>query len=143
MCVKQISLSLENLAGKLLDVSQLLGSEGVNIRAVSVADTAEISTIRFVADDPEKAINVLKGHGYSVQVTDVLAVEVPDHPGGLRAILKPLKRANINVLHLYPYLGRGESGQPIIILGVSKTKEAKEVLLKNWVRTFGEDLYAL
>jgi len=143
MCVKQISVSLENMPGKLLDVSQVLGAEGINIRAISVADTSDISTVRFVADNPEKTANVLRSHGYSVKETDVIAVEVPDHPGGLQAILQPLKRADINVLYLYPYLGRGESGQAIVIVGVNKTKEAIEVLKKNWVHTFGKEIYAL
>ena len=143
MSVKQISVSLENMPGKLLDVSQLLGAEGINIRAISVADTADISTVRFVSDDPGKTINVLKSHGYSVKETEVIAVEVPDHPGGLRAVLKPLKGAKVNVLYFYPYLGRGESGQAIVILGVDKTEKAIEILKKNWVLTFGKEIYAL
>jgi hypothetical protein len=143
MCVKQISVSLENVPGKFLEVSEYLGAEGINIRAISVADTSDISTVRFVPDDPQKTINVLRSHGYSVRETDVIAVEVPDHPGGLQAVLKPLKGANINVLYLYPYLGRGESGEPIIIVGVDRTEEAIKVLQKNWVYTFGEEIYAL
>ena len=143
MCVKQTSISLDNVPGRFLEVSEFLGTEGINIRAISVADTSDVSTVRFVADDPEKTTNVLRSHGYSVKETDVIAVEVPDHPGGLQAVLKPLKRANINVHYLYPYLGRGESGQPIIILGVDKTDEALEVLKKNWVHTFGKEIYAL
>ncbi|TET63494.1 amino acid-binding protein [Candidatus Aerophobetes bacterium] len=143
MCVRQISVSLENVPGKFLEVSECLGAEGINIRAISVADTSDISTVRFVPDDPEKTTNVLRSHGYSVRETDVIAVEVPDHPGGLQAVLKPLKGANINVLYLYPYLGRGESGQPVIIVGVDKTEEAIKVLKKNWVHTFGKEIYAL
>ena len=143
MCVKQVSVSLENVPGKFLDVSELLGAEGINIRAISVADTSDVSTVRFVSDEPDKTINVLRSHGYSVKETDVIAVEVPDHPGGLQAVLKPLKGADINVHYLYPYLGRGESGQPIIIVGVDKTEKAIEVLQKNWVHTFGKEIYAL
>jgi len=143
MCVKQISVSLENVPGKFLDVSELLGVEGINIRAISVADTSDVSTVRFVPDDPEKTTNVLRSHGYSVKETDVIAVEVPDHPGGLQAVLKPLKGADINVHYLYPYLGRGESGQPIIIVGVDKTEKAIEVMKRNWVHTFGKEIYAL
>ena len=143
MLVKQISVSMDNAPGKLLDVSQVLGAEGINIRAISVADTSDMSTVRFVADDPKKTINVLKSHGYAVKETDVIALEVPDHPGGLRAILKPLKRAHINVLYLYPYLGRGGSGQAIIIIGVDKAKEATEVLKSNWVHIFGKEIYTL
>lgn len=143
MCVKQISVSLDNVPGKFLAVSEYLGVEGINIRAISVADTSDISTVRFVVDDPNKCVNVLKSRGYSVKETDVIAVEVPDHPGGLQAILKPLKAADINVLYLYPYLGRGESGQPIVIVGVNQTEEAIKVLQKNWVKTFGKEIYTL
>lgn len=143
MNVTQISISLENTPGKFLAISEYLGTEGINIRAISVADTSDISTVRFVTDDPQKTVNVLKSHGYSVKETEVLAIEVPDHPGGLQAVLKPLKAADINVLYLYTYLGRGESGQPIVIVGVNKTAEAVEVLKKNWVHTFGNEIYAL
>jgi len=143
MTVKQISISLDNTPGKFLAVSEYLGTEGINIRAISVADTSDISTVRFVTDDPEKTVNVLRSHNYAVKETEVIAVEVPDHPGGLQAVLKPLKAANINVLYLYTYLGRGESGVPVVIIGVDKTKEAIEVLNKNWVHTFGKEIYTL
>ena len=143
MNVIQISVSLENVPGSLLSISEFLGTEGINIRAISVADTSDISTVRFVTDNPTKTLNVLKSHGYAVKETEVIAVEVPDHPGGLLAVLKPLRAADINVLYLYPYLGRGESGQPIVIVGVNKTQEAVEVLKRNWVHTFGNEIYAL
>ncbi|MCK5187290.1 MAG: ACT domain-containing protein [Deltaproteobacteria bacterium] len=142
MFIKQISISLENVPGILSNVSEIMGNEGVNIRAISVADTADISTVRFVVDDPQKAINILKTHGYSVKETDVLAVETPDHPGGLNAVLRPLKNANVNVHYLYPYLGR-VSDQAIVILGVDKTEEAEKVLKQNWVHTLGEEIYSL
>jgi hypothetical protein len=143
MSVKQVSVSLENIPGKFMAVSEHLRVEGINIRAISVADTSDISTVRFVTDDPKKTERVLKSHGYSIKETEVIAVEVPDHPGGLVAILKPLKAAGINVLYLYTFLGRGESGQPIVILGVDKTEEAMNVLKQNWVHTFGKEIYAL
>jgi len=142
MCLKQLSVSLENVPGKLSEVSECLGKEGVNIRAISVADTSDISTVRFVADDPVKAVNVLKSRGYSPKETDVIAVETPDHPGGLNAVLKPLREAQINVLYLYPFLGRA-SDQAILIVGVDKIKEAQEVLQKNWVRVLGKEIYTL
>ncbi len=143
MSVRQISVSLENVPGAFLDVSEYLRTEGINIRAISVADTSDISTVRFVTDNPDKTADVLRSHGFAVKETSVIAVEVPDHPGGLQAVLKPLKSANINVTYFYPYLGRGESGQPIVIIGVDKTEEAVEVLKKNWVHTFGKEIYSL
>jgi len=143
MAIKQISVSLENVPGTLMDISERLGIEGINIRAISVAEADKTSAVRFVTDNPAKTMNVLRSHGYAVVETDVIAVEVPDHPGGLLAVLKPLKAAKINVIYLYPFLGRGESGQAIIILAVDKTQEAVNVLKKNWVRTFGREIYAL
>lgn len=142
MFIKQLSVSLDNVPGALSKVSEILGNEGVNIRAISVADTADISTVRFVVDEPIKAINILTSSGYAVKETDVVAVETPDHPGGLNAVLKPLRDASINVHYLYPYLGR-ISDQAIVILGVDKTEEAEKVLQKNWVRTLGKEIYDL
>jgi hypothetical protein len=121
-------------------VSEILGREGVNIRAISVADTSDLSTVRFVVDDPVKALNILKGRGFRTRETDVLAVETPDHPGGMNAVLRPLREAGINVHYLYPHLGR-VSGQAIVILGVDRTEDAQKVLEQNWVRTLGKEVY--
>ena len=143
MAIKQISVTLENLPGTLMDISELLGVEGINIRAISVAEADKASAVRFVTDNPAKTVNVLRSNNYAVTETDVIAVEVPDHPGGLLAVLKPLKAAKINVIYLYPFLGRGESDQAIVIMAVDKTQEAINVLKKNWVRTFGREIYAL
>jgi hypothetical protein len=142
MVIKQISVSLDNVPGAFSTISEILGREGVNIRAISVADTSDMSTVRFVADDPVKAMNILTTQGYKVKEREVLAVETPDHPGGLNAVLRPLRDAGINVLYLYPHLGR-ISGQAIVILGVDKTEEAQEVLKQNWVRTLGKEAYTI
>jgi hypothetical protein len=142
MFIKQISIVLDNVPGAMSHVSEILGREGVNIRAISVADTSDISTVRFVVDDPVKALNILKANGFSTKETDVLAVETPDHPGGLNAVLKPLKTANINVHYLYPHLGR-VGGQAVVILGVDKLEEAQKVLQQNWVKTLGKEVYTI
>ena len=73
MSIKQLSVSLANVPGSFATVSELLGREGVNIRAISVADTSDISTVRFVVDDHEKARNILTGGGYDPKEIDVLA----------------------------------------------------------------------
>jgi hypothetical protein len=140
MVITQISIILDNVPGALSNVSEILGREGVNIRAISVADTSDLSTVRFVVDDPVKALNILKGRGFRTRETDVLAVETPDHPGGMNAVLRPLREAGINVHYLYPHLGR-VSGQAIVILGVDRTEDAQKVLEQNWVRTLGKEVY--
>lgn len=140
MSIKQLSVSLENVPGAFSAISEILGREGVNIRAISVADTSDMSTVRFVVDDPEKAKNILVGTGHSPRETEVLAVEIPDHPGAVNAVLKPLKAADINVHYLYPHLGRIDNNA-IVILGVDKTQEAQKVLAENWVKTLGPEAY--
>lgn len=141
MPVKQISLSLENVPGKLSEVSEYLGGNGVNIIALSVAESTEISAVRFVANDPVKAVNVLESHGFKVKAKEVLAVEAPNHPGGLNALLKPLKEADININYLYTCLGRGEN--TVLIVDVDKMDQAINVLKKNWVHMLNEELYAM
>lgn len=143
MRIKQLSVVLENIPGKLSDISDILGGEVINIRAITVADTSDLTTIRMIVDDPKKAIMVMEGKGFNVRQKDVLAVETPDHPGGLNAILKPLKEAHINVHYLYPYIGRIENNA-ILIVGVDKIDEAIDTMKKNWVRLIPESkLYSL
>jgi hypothetical protein len=141
MPVKQISVSLENVPGKLSEVSDHLGANGINIIALSVADTADISAVRFVANDPEKAANVLRSHGYAIKMSDVLALDTPNHPGGLNAVLRPLKEVSINVKYLYTCLGTGE--KTVLIVGVDKMDEAIQVLKKNWVHMYDQELYTM
>ncbi len=141
MPVKQISVSLENVPGKLSEVSEYLGANGINIIAISVAEATDLSAVRFVANDPQKAINVLKSHGYSVKVKDVLAVEAPNHPGGLNAVLKPLKEANINVDDQDRVLPSAQAG--VKVVHVDKMEEAIAVLKKNWVKMLNEELYSM
>jgi len=143
MRIKQISVVLDNIPGKLSDISDFLGAEGINIRAITVADTSDLTTIRMVVDDPQKAVLILEGNEYKVRQREVLAVETPDHPGGLNAVLKPLKDAKINVHYLYPYIGR-IGNNAILIVGVDKLDEAIDTMNKNWVHLISENtLYTL
>ena len=95
MSVIQISVNLEKVPGKFLEISEILRTEMINIRAISVADTNNISTVHFVTDHPEKTASVLRSKGYALKETNVIAVEMPDHPGSLEAVLKPLKEAHL------------------------------------------------
>jgi len=143
MRIKQLSVVLENIPGKLSGLSDVLGAEGINIRAITVADTSDLTTVRMIADDPSKAVLVLESKGYNIRQRDVLAVETPDHPGGLNAVLRPLRDAEINVHYLYPYIGRIKNNA-ILIVGVDKIDEAIEILSRNWVHLISEKkLYSL
>ena len=121
--IKQITVYVENTPGKLSEISHLLGEEDVDIRAISLADTAETSTIRILVNNPERGVATFKKYGYDFTEEKVLVVKTPDSPGGLNQILKPLRLAHINVLHLYPFIGRLGS-HAIIILGVDDINKA-------------------
>ena len=141
MPVKQISISLENVPGKFSEVIDYLAENEISIFALSIADTADISIVRLVTHHPERASNVMRTHGYPVKMTEILAVEVPHHPGGLDAILKPLKQHSLNINYLYTSLRIGE--KTVLIVDVDKMREALEVLEKSGVRLFGEELYEM
>jgi hypothetical protein len=106
-----------------------------------VADTADISIVRLIANPPEKAVNILKSIGYSVKVTEVLAVEAPDYPGGLDAILRPLKKFSININYLYTCLRIG--GKTVLVIGVDRMAEAAQVLKKNLVYIYDNEIFKL
>ncbi len=101
MKVEQIAVFLENRSGRLADISQTLADHGINIRALSLADTADFGILRLVVNDPAKARRILKENGYTVAVAEVVAVEVEDHPGGLGAVLQVIKQTGLNVEYMY------------------------------------------
>jgi hypothetical protein len=104
MKVEQISIFLENKAGRLAEVTRILGEGGINIRALSLADTSDFGILRLIVNDHEKAKKILKEHGFTVGRTEVVAVEVEDRPGGLSSILQILYEAGINVEYMYAFV---------------------------------------
>ena len=142
MILKQISLVLANRPGELSKISDLLGDEGINVRALSAATESDTSVVRFVVDNPRKALSVFKSRGYQVTTHEVFAVETPHHPGGLNAVLKPLKEAGINVLFLYPFIGRFHDNA-VLIIGVDRTEDAIAVLQKNYIPVLKKELYSV
>ncbi|MEW6171944.1 MAG: ACT domain-containing protein [Bacillota bacterium] len=106
MAVKQISVFLENKSGRLAAVTQLMADEKVNIRALSIADTSDFGILRLIVDQPDKAYQALKKNGFTVSATDVLAVAVPDNPGGLAPALAALEGAGVNIEYLYAFVAQ-------------------------------------
>ncbi len=137
--VKEIALKLENKPGTLSQVSEILGSNAINIIAFYVYTQGNEGILRFIANDPDKAVNVLSAAGYELEVSQVIACEAPHHPGGLNAILKPLKNAGINVDYIYPCLGTGS--MTVLILGLKPLEQALRILKDNWIRILGTELY--
>ncbi len=143
MKVEQISVFLENKAGRLAEVADVLGREGINIRALSLADTTDFGILRLIVNDREKAKKALKEAGFTVGITQVIAVEVEDRPGGLARILKLLADEGINVEYMYAFVERS-SGNAVLIFKFEDLDKAIEVLQSHGVRVIpGERVYSL
>ena len=104
MKLKQVSVFLENRTGRMADAARLLGDHGINIRALSIGDTPDYGILRLIVDDVVKAEKVFRDAGYTVALTDVIALEVPDEPGGLASVLTKLQRADIAIEYLYAFV---------------------------------------
>ncbi len=143
MKVEQISVFLENKAGRLAEVTRVLGEAGVNIRALSLADTTDFGILRLIVDNYAKAREVLKAKGFTVGKTEVVAIEVPDRPGGLASVLAILAKAGINVEYMYAFV-QHSGKNAVIIFRFDNLDEAISILQKEGVHIYkGEEVYKL
>lgn len=143
MKILQISVFIENQSGRLYEVTDLLGKNGINIRALSLADTSDFGILRLIVNDPERAYSLLRENGFTVGRTEVIAVEVPDKPGGLASVLKALNENKINVEYMYAYVEM--SGDcAVMIFRFDETDKALKVLSDNGITTIkGEKIYGM
>ena len=143
MKAEQISVFLENKAGRLAEVTAILAEAEVNIRALALADTSDFGVLRLIVNDNDKAEAALKNRGFTVGKTAVVAVEVEDKPGGLYSILNILHREGINVEYMYAFVQQG-GDNAVMIFRFDNLDEAVEVLQKNNVTVInGKDVYTL
>jgi hypothetical protein len=143
MKVEQIAVFLENKSGRLAEVTGILARAGINIRTLSLADTADFGILRLIVDRTDQANKVLKETGFTVARTEVIALEVPDVPGGVARILSILDVAGLNVEYMYGFALQS-GGKAIIIFRFDELDKAIKVLLDAGVRVLkGEEVYAL
>jgi hypothetical protein len=143
MKLEQISIFLENKSGRLAEVTSILAAAGINIRALSLADTADFGVLRLLVNDSDRARQVLKASGFTVSKTEVTAVAVPDRPGGLAEILRLLDGAGINVEYMYAFVQRS-GDNAIIIFRFENLEQAIQALRAGGIRILsGEELAAL
>ena len=143
MKVEQISIFIENKSGRLAEITRILGEADINIRALSLADTSDFGILRLIVNDAQKAGSILKEKGFTVNMTEVVAVEVPDRPGGLSAILQTLDREAINVEYMYAFVERC-AGNAVIIFRFDETDKAIAVLKsQNFNILEGSRLYSM
>ncbi len=143
MKVEQISIFLENKPGGLSEVTRILKENNINIRALSLADTTDFGILRLIVNDVEKAKEKLKAAGLSVGRTTVVALEVPDTPGGLNGILEALSKESINVEYMYAFI-QSSGKNAVIIFRFDNTDRAIEILSSSGFKVLsGEMVYSL
>ena len=137
MRVEQIAVFLENKSGRLAEITRILAENDINIRALSVADTADFGILRLIVDKVDLAKEVLRAGGFTVGKTNVIAVEVPDRAGGLASVLKVAHQANLNVEYMYAFtFGRGD--RAVLIFRFENADRAAALLQSKGVNVLGE-----
>jgi hypothetical protein len=133
MRIKQISVFLENRQGRLYDVCSLLGANDINIRALTIAETESFGVLRIVVDKSDAAIRLLRDNQFVANFTDVIAIEVPDQPGGLASILKVLAENDVNIEYMYGFVEKF-SDKALLVMRFEDTDFAQHILAKHNVR---------
>ncbi|MGE0084542.1 MAG: ACT domain-containing protein [Desulfococcaceae bacterium] len=136
MKLEQISIFLENRSGRLANILTTLGEAGVNIRAMSLADTSDFGILRLIVSDMEKARQVLTDKRFTVRISEVMAVEVKDSPGELAKILCHLEKAGINIEYMYSFLQTAKDSA-IIIFRFDDAEKAVKTLRENGTEMIG------
>ncbi len=143
MTVKQISVFLENKKGRLVQVTDVLSRNNIDISAISIAETANFGIIRMIVNRPQLAVKVLKNAGFTVNTADVLAVEVPDCPGGLHQVLEILSNHQISIEYLYSFVRR-PSQKALILFKLNDTDRAIKALKEKKINILSsQEVYEL
>jgi len=130
MYLPQISIFLENKHGALLELSQIIKEAKINIRALFLADTKDFGIVRMIVDQPEKAVELLKEKSFPATMNEVIAVEVPDSPGGLAQILAILNQNELNIEYMYGFIEKNRDNA-LMVMRIEDLKPAAEILSKN------------
>lgn len=140
MTISQISVFLENKAGQLADITGILSEKQVNMRAISIAETADYGILRLIVDDASRASSILLEQGFILTMTPVVGVAVSDTPGGLSKVLSIISRAEIDVEYMYSVFGQ-KDGQACMIFRVADVDRLTALLDENGIGTItGETL---
>ena len=131
MIVKQLSIFIENKPGSVQYITNLLGSNNINIRSLQIADSTDFGILRLIVDNGPKALELVKNEGYTAKLTDVISVVVPDKPNGLNELLKILTDNNVEIDYLYVFIGKNNLGAEAI-LKTSNIEEVEALLLNNY-----------
>ncbi|MDR0400946.1 MAG: ACT domain-containing protein [Treponema sp.] len=134
MGIKQISVFLENNAGRLADVTGTLADAGINIRAISIADTADFGILRLIVDRCDDALQALNRGGFTTRISDVAVVEIEDSPGSLARIMEFFRKSQINIEYLYSSL-EGKVGKAVVIFKLADHNKGLAIIKENGLST--------
>ena len=113
--VRQISVFMDNKPGQLSGVMEIIKESGINVRALSLADTKDFGILRIIVHDTEKAVDALKDAGYAVTVNEIVAITIPDSPGQLSRVLEILGKDNVNLEYLYAFTGASDRAVSFVL----------------------------
>ena len=139
MSIKQISVFLENKPGRLQKMTGVLAAHDVDMRALSLAETKDFGIARLIVDDVFSAINILKEADFVASMTSVLAVAVPDEPGGLDKLLQIFSEAEVNIEYMYAFIGGKDTKHAYMIFRVADTKAAEARLTGRGLRIMSQE----
>ncbi len=134
MSMKQLSVFLENRPGKLYELTKLLADNGIDMRALSIAETTDFGIARLIVSDAYRTAQILREGRFIARFSDVLAFAVPDEPGGLYNLLAEFNAAQVNIEYMYAFLG-GEKGQAYMIFRVTNTEAAEKALTERGLKS--------
>jgi len=141
MTIEQLSVFVENKPGKLVEALETIANAGIDLRALSLADTADFGILRVIVDKPAEALKALQNTGYLVKSNDVIPVSVGDRPGGLAAVLRVLADSGVNVEYTYAFVAHS-SDRAYVILRVGDNEAAVRVLSDNGISMLtAEEMY--
>lgn len=138
MIIKQLSVFVENKLGRLAEITRVIGDAGVDIRALSIADTSDFGILRLIVDKPDAALDALKKAGITVSLTDVIAVGIEDTPGSFAKVVKMMSDAGLAIEYMYAFISRSDS-KAFVITRVENPAKGIEVMKQNNVRLLSED----
>ena len=130
MGINQLSIFLENTTGRICEVTRTLAKAGINLRAISIADTADFGILRLIVDNTEEAAKVLNAAGFTIRQTEVAAVEIDDVPGSLAVLVELFQKSDINIEYLYASL-EGKNGKAVVIFKLHDHEKGLALLAKN------------
>lgn len=138
MTIKQISVFLENKPNAMAKFVEVLSNNSIDMRALSLAEASDFGIVRVIVDDVYNAMQVLKGEGYICSATKVLAVAIPNHPGGLTQVIQCLGNSGINVEYMYAFT-TSQKDLAYMIFRVADNEKAIQILTKNDVKLICQD----